>query len=272
MAAYQRAQIQISQSIDDYTPPPDQPFDQEWLDYMANNDPPEFGIATRSLLFAGLDPTLTFLAHGSYGAAMKPVLDSRHGWSNMIESNPVSFYYKILFDNLVHSIRQIASTVGSPPQNIVIVPNAEYGIQSVLRSVPVSPGDVWACLDITYEAVKHSLTHISSQRGVKLSIIPVSTPITPASIIRDLETHLLANPAIKLTLFEHITSPTAIVLPIAEMITVCKRHGVLSLIDGAHGIGQLLLTLSLLSPDFYVSNCHKWLCSCRGAAMLCTRL
>lgn len=269
MAAYRQIEESIAQSDLEYTAPQPLEFEAKWISYCSSHPPHAFGIEIKSLFL--LDPNLIYLAHGSYGAALKPILDARHSWSTLIESNPVHFYYKLLFPYLVRTLRQVASFVGSIPRNLVFVTNVEFGIQSVLNSVPVSEGDVWVCFDLTYEAVRHSMEFIATRRGAVVSIIPTTTPITSDSIINNFKNHVeLYNGKCSLACFEHITSPTAIVMPVAKLIQVCKAKHILSLIDGAHTIGQIPLSLDSLCPDYYVSNCHKWLCTPRGAAILCT--
>jgi selenocysteine lyase/cysteine desulfurase len=268
MASYHQVQRQTSQSDAEYSPP--QEISDYWTEYFNNNQFEHFGYPLKQLLFPALDPSLAFLAHGSYGSAFQSVLDNRNAWSMLIEENPVKFYYNTLFPYLVYALRQLSNLMETVSKNLVFVLNAEYGIQSVLNSVVINnEEDIWIMFDITYEAVKQSIFQIGSQRGVSVKLITLSYPITNESVLLDLTNFLEKHPNASLACMEHITSPTGIVFPISEIIKICRNHGVLSLIDGAHGIGQVNLKLNELDPDFYVTNCHKWLCSARGAAVLC---
>lgn len=270
MAAYKSVEFQIAQSEQDYEYPP-QIFTSEWNDeHFAKTQPPKFGTDLKRILFPRLSPSICFLAHGSYGAAFESVLVDRQKWSEEIERNPVNFYYKILFKYLVSAIRSVSQLINSSPSNLLLVLNAEYGIQSILNSIEVNPlKSIWILFDITYEAVKNAIHHIAKKRGAIVHEIKLSVPITNESVLGDLETALMSFQNVEMACFEHITSPTAIVFPVNEMVKICRRNGVISLIDGAHAIGQVSLDLKSIDPDYYVSNCHKWLCSARGAAILC---
>ncbi|KAJ8326076.1 hypothetical protein O5D80_005437 [Batrachochytrium dendrobatidis] len=257
-------------------------FEQEWVDYFHATSCPEFGLTTKNTLFKLLgtvDPdsisatAVSFLAHGSYGAVSTPTLDVLQKWSAKMEYNPVDFFYNQLFPYMVRSQRDAAAFVGSAPHNIQLVTNVEYGISAVLKSIPFCKGDLIIAFDFTYSAVLNALDAVAMASHASVIRIPTPDPITSESIVLALETFLksIENDSIgkiKLGLFEHITSPTGLVLPIDLIIQICRRNNILTLIDGAHGIGQVELHLDDLGPDFYVTNPHKWLCNGRGCALL----
>ncbi|KAI8925869.1 pyridoxal phosphate-dependent transferase [Entophlyctis helioformis] len=287
MSAYVDVEKWASQSDQEYERPPDPGFESQWLELFSSSAPPEFGEPLKAAhfpLLGGNDPdlpsaaALTFLAHGSYGATASPMLDTAHKWSLRIEANPVRFYYHVLFPYLARSARDAAAFVGASPQNIVLTANVEFGIGAVLSSLDLEPGDVLVAFDWTYEAVLFAMESAARSRGATVAKIPTTMPVTGDSVVQDLERFFASHDAqnvadqsrgrIRLASFEHITSPTALILPVEKLVKICRDRGILTLIDGAHAIGQLPLMLEEMRPDFYVTNPHKWLCNVRGCALL----
>ncbi|KAI8896156.1 pyridoxal phosphate-dependent transferase [Globomyces pollinis-pini] len=271
MVSYKALESLLQESNDDYVSPDPLEFEQVWLNRFKKSKSSSFGIETRKLFFSWLKGT--FLAHGSYGAASIPTLDVKHKWDHLIEINPPYFFYNILYRYLVRSIRSLAIYLNTSPTNICLIPNVEYGIQSVLNSIHIGTEDCIIAFDFTYNAVSQSIKFICEKFGGKFITIPTRYPLSIESLLEDFDDFLRnvklnSQLKIKVMCFEHITSPSAIVLPIKELIEICREHQILSLIDGAHGIGQLDLELDLLKPDFYVSNLHKWFCTPRGCAFL----
>lgn len=214
---------------------------------------------------------LVFLGHGGYGSVSRPTMHDTIHWSMQIETNPVHFYYNTLFPYLVRALRAVAAVAGSLASNMVLVPNVEYGIQCVLNSIPVQDGDEWVGFDFAYTAVATSMSFYATKRDASYAQITTSWPITTESLLSDLRLYLDAHPRTTLLCFEHITSPTAILMPLQDIINLCRQRNILTLVDGAHGIGQVEIQLDEWQPDFYVSNMHKWLCTSRPAAFLCTQ-
>ncbi|KAJ3074534.1 hypothetical protein HDU98_011036 [Podochytrium sp. JEL0797] len=279
MLSYSQVAELVALSEEDYAAvapsPPD--FEQQIArKFLAS--PPSLGRQTREALFATTQQgKLVFLAHGSYGRAPSTTLQAKAGWTTAVEANPVSFFYRTLYPHLLRSLRTAAPLLGTAPANTVFTTNVEEAIATVLHSVCGHVSDVGPyrliAFDFTYGACKLALERIATTQGCTIEYISTTWPITSTSIATDL-TNFLQNassatkPRIHLALFEHITSPTALLLPIQTLITQCRNHNILSLIDGAHGIGQLRLSLDTWQPDFYTTNTHKWLCHARGCALL----
>ncbi|KAI8823637.1 pyridoxal phosphate-dependent transferase [Fimicolochytrium jonesii] len=284
-------------------------FEQSWEDHFRNCTVPSFGRELRQKYFSTLvgltevseredlgkpigtqripessktnparswRPPFTFLAHGSYGATSQPVLDVSRKWQLQMEASPVRFFYDTLYPYLVRSVRDVAEFIGANRENVVLVTNVEVGMNAILRSIPFQKGDRIIAFDVTYTAVLHSVQHICDFTGAKLSTISMPLRLTPSNVVKQLIAYLENdNPSpdgkIHLAVFQHITSPSAIVLPIGELIRICRQYGIMVMVDGAHTIGQIPLNLEALGADFYVSNAHKWLCSARGCAILYCR-
>ena len=144
--------------------------------------------------------------------------------------------------------------------------NVEFGMNAVFNSIPFEENDSILVFSLTYGAVKMCLQDLCSKKKLRLLELELKFPLTPESIIFQLEEFLKIN-KIRFALFEHISSPTAILFPIKEMIKLCHSHSTLVMIDGAHSLGQIELNLTDINADFYVTNGHKWFCNNRGCGI-----
>ena len=202
-----------------------------------------------------LDPGITFLNHGSYGACPAPVFARYQELQRELERNPVAFLAR-RFDELTAGSRAaLASFLGARPDDLVFVPNATAGLNAVIRSLRLEPGDEVLTTRHEYGAV----TRTWEFAGAKLVY---SEPDELASAIA---------PRTRAVSVSHITSPTALVLPVAEICAAARAAGALAIVDGAHAPGQLPLDLDALGADVYAGNCHKWLCAPKGAGFLWAR-
>jgi isopenicillin-N epimerase len=268
MSLYEAVERDTSLASCEYEEPPYQPFELSIIEQL-KEFPCNYGAEAKRRYF----PLLcnNFLAHGSYGACPNIISSCCHAWSLLIECNPVHFYYKLLYPYLIRSIRQLAQYVGANNRNIKLVTNVEYGIETVLSSIS---SRLVFIFDFNYGAITTALDRHSKKNGGSLLKIPVTYPITSETICKNMVDFfdscgfLIGNTDGALCVFEHITSPTAILLPIQELIQICKARGISTLIDGAHGIGSVKLDLLSYGCDYYVSNLHKWMCSPRGCAFL----
>src|SRR5215469_3047745 len=205
--------------------------------------------------------------HGSFGAAPRVVLAARQEWQQRMEATPSWFMHHILPGALRKAAEQLGGLIGADGKDIVFVENATAGCNAVLRSLRLRPGDEILVLKHGYPAVRNAARYLADRAGA--SVIEVAFPFPrphPAAIVAGIRTALTART--RLALIDHITSPSAIVLPIQDIITICHSAGVPVLIDGAHGPGQVPLDLRVIGADWYVGNCHKWLCAAKGCGFL----
>ena len=202
-----------------------------------------------------LDPGVTFLNHGSYGACPAPVFARYQELQRELERNPVAFLAR-RFDELTAGSRAaLAVFLGARPDDLVFVPNATAGLNAVIRSLQLEPGDEVLTTRHEYGAVTRTWEFM----GAKLVYAE------PDELVGAI------GPRTKAVSVSHITSPTALVLPVAEICAAARAAGALAIVDGAHAPGQLPLDLEALGADVYAGNCHKWLCAPKGAGFLWAR-
>jgi isopenicillin-N epimerase len=202
-----------------------------------------------------LDPEVTYLNHGSYGACPVDVFEDYQAWQARLERDPHDFFVR-RFDTELRSAREaLAAFVGAGADDLVFVPNATSGLNAVLRSLRLEPKDEVLTTDHEYGAILRTLEFVGAS-------VVMSPPDELASRI---------GPRTKVVLVSHVTSPTALVLPVAEICAEARAAGALAIVDGAHAPGQLPLDLAAIGADVYAGNCHKWLCAPKGSGFLWAR-
>lgn len=217
-----------------------------------------------------LDPDVVFLNHGSYGATPRPVFETYQRWQLQLEREPVQFINMELPGLLRQARGALGEYLNADPDDIVYVPNATFAMNVVARSLPLGPGDEVLTTDHEYGAVDNAWLHVCRKRGARYVRQPVSFPVTSdAAIIEEIWRGV--TPRTKVLFLSHITSSTALRFPVEALCTRARAAGILTAIDGAHAPGQIALDLRAIDADFYTGNCHKWLCSPKGAAFLYTR-
>ncbi|XP_063966410.1 uncharacterized protein LOC135156804 [Lytechinus pictus] len=228
---------------------------------------PEFGKSLR-------DREYTFpenfypLNNGSYGCVPQRVLNAQKRMMDERESNPEMWCRHLRLEKYRNAVKNVAEFVSAKPENIVLIENVTTATNSIVKSFKFSAGDQILVTNHTYGAVLKTLDFVTSLNK-DVSIVPIKIPVqTTAKEIIDLHARALdENPNIKMAMLDHITSFSAIVLPIKELIELCHSRGVIVAVDGAHAPGQLPLRLEELGADFYFGNLHKWLYSPRGCAL-----
>lgn len=217
-----------------------------------------------------LDPSVIFLNNGSYGAVPLRVQQKREQILTEIERNPVRFLSRDLPERLNEQQRTLARWLNGDAEGFAFVPNATSGIGSVLRSLTLTHGDEIVFHNHGYRWVKQALENLASRTGVVLKIAVLDWPEASTNqICQAFEKEM--SPRTKLLICDHISSPSALVFPVAELILFARSKGVPVLVDGAHAPGALELNMETLDPDFYVGNLHKWACAPRGTGFVYVR-
>ena len=219
-----------------------------------------------------LDPDVIFLNHGSFGACPRPVFEVYQSWQRELERQPVEFLHTgRRFKTLMREAREaLAAYVGADPDDLAYVTNATTGMNVVARSLPLEPGDEVLATDHEYGAIDFTWQFVCERRGARYIRAPLSVPVRSArDIVEAIWQHV--TPRTRVLAVSHLTSPTALILPVADLVRRAREHGIISVIDGAHAPGQIPVHLETLSADFYVANCHKWMCAPKGSAFLYAR-
>jgi isopenicillin-N epimerase len=218
----------------------------------------------------GLKPGTVFLNHGSFGACPKAVLALQNQLRAQMEAEPVQFLWRRYEERLEPARAALARFVGARKQDIVFVTNATSGVNAVARSLELRAGNelLTTCLD--YNACRNVMSEVARRAGARLRIAPIPFPLKSEEEIVEAVLRTVTGKT-KLALIDHVTSHTAMVLPIERLIRELQARGVEVLVDGAHAPGMLALDIGRLAPDYYTGNLHKWVCAPKGAAFLWVR-
>ena len=217
-----------------------------------------------------LDPTVTFLNHGSFGACPIAVLEQQRLFGDQLEAEPVQFFETQLEPLLDISRLELAQFVGAETTDLAFVPNATTGVNTILRSLTFQPGDELLTTDHEYNASRNALNFAAKRSGATVVVAEVPFPIGSAE--QAIEAVLVKiSPRTRLVLIDHVTSQTALVFPLERLIQELSDRNIDVLVDGAHAPGMLPLRLKEMGVAYYTGNCHKWLCAPKGAAFLYVR-
>ncbi|MBN1909669.1 MAG: aminotransferase class V-fold PLP-dependent enzyme [Pirellulales bacterium] len=217
-----------------------------------------------------LDPSVTMLNHGSFGACPTFVLERQGELRRQMESEPVRFLIRQIEPLLDESRGVLAELVGGDPANLVFVHNATTAVSGVLRSLSFTPGDELLVTNHDYNAVRNAVEFVAGASGARVVVAQIPLPVESPDQVVDAVLARVTDRT-RLAVLDHITSPTALVLPIERLVRELDARGVDTLVDGAHGPGMVPLDLDRLGAAYYTGNCHKWLCAPKGAAFLHVR-
>jgi isopenicillin-N epimerase len=217
-----------------------------------------------------LDPTIHFLNHGSYGATPRYVQLVQSRWRDELEYEPVRFMSDILPEALQVAVTRLAAFVGASATRLAIVENATAGANAVMRSIRWKLGDKVVIANHAYPAVRNTLRFLAERHQLEVVEAQVPWPLASPKELIKAYMRAIAGGA-RLVILDHIFSPLAVLTPIEEIARACQQRGIQVLVDGAHAPGLLPLSLDALGEmgvDWYVGNCHKWLCAPKGCGFI----
>lgn len=232
-------------------------------------EPPPLGRWTRPLWMLREDGT--FLNHGSYGANPRVVQEEHNRLRVQMEQHPDAFIARIQpIAGSERALRKVAGTLaaftGTSGERIALVENTTTGVQAVLNSLPFGPGDEILITDHQYNAVRLAVEARCRDTGASPRVVRIPLPTSADEILaRVLDA---ARAPVKLAILDHLSSSTALLFPVEQLVPELRRRGIPVFIDGAHAIGQVPLALDALQADWYITNMHKWAYAPRGSAML----
>jgi isopenicillin-N epimerase len=214
-----------------------------------------------------LDPAVTYLNHGSFGAVPRPIADVQSALRLEMEREPVDFLVRRLPGALDAARQRLAPFLGADPRDLVFVRNATAGVAAVLAHAPTDPGDEWLTTSHRYGAVGVAMATIAARRGATVKTVEIPfPPPDPEEVVALIRAAI--GPRTRGVVVDAITSPTALRLPFEEIVGVAQAAGAWVLVDGAHTPGHLDVDLDKTGADFWTGNLHKWLCAPRGCALL----
>ena len=235
----------------------------------------QFGRAMRDAW--PLDPRLTYLNHGTVGATPRRVMAAQQAIRDEVEKQPSQFMLRELTSITIGVPRkdkprmrvaadQVAEFVGARGDDLVFVENATTGANAVARSFDWEPGDEAILTDLGYGGVSNGVRFGTRERGATVRVVTMPYPPTPERMIEAIESAI--GPRTRMVVIDHICSESALLLPVAEIVTRCHARGVAVLVDGAHAPGAIALDIPSIGADWYVANLHKWAFAPRSSGIL----
>jgi isopenicillin-N epimerase len=206
-----------------------------------------------------LDPDVTYLNHGSFGACPRPVFESYQRWQRELEREPVQFIRNRLHDLLGEARAELGAFLGAPADDLTFVPNATTGVNVAARALDLQPGDEVLATTLEYGACDLTWEHVCERAGARY---------VRAEVDRLFEARTERTRAVFVS---HVTSETALRLPAEEIVARARSEGLATVVDGAHAVAQVDLDLQALGADFYSATLHKWLCGPKGSGVLYVR-
>jgi isopenicillin-N epimerase len=215
-----------------------------------------------------LNPAITFLNFGSFGATPKPIFENYQYWQMVLEAEPVQFIVFDGFNYLSESRAALAKYIGCADQDdLVYVTNPSFAINLIAKNFPLKAGDEILTTDIEYGACDRTWNFYCEKAGATYRRQKINLPITTKEkFIADFFAGVTPNT--KAIFISQITSSTGLIFPVKEVCEIAKSKGLITIVDGAHVPGHIPFNLSEIQADFYTGACHKWMMAPKGCSFL----
>jgi isopenicillin-N epimerase len=216
-----------------------------------------------------LSPDIKHLNHGSFGGCPLEVIEAADGWRERLESAPMQFLVLEWQTELDRAREVLATFLRAPRERLAFMPNATTGVAIALASSPIDSGDELITTSHAYRACKNQLDRVARMRGARVVVVPIALPFDEDAFVAAFTAAL--SPRTKLALLDHITSPTALRMPLDRLLATLAAHNIHVIVDGAHAPGQITLDVGAqldAGVTWYAGNSHKWVCAPKGTGFL----
>jgi len=215
-----------------------------------------------------LDPEITYLNHGSFGACPKPIFDSLISWQKKLELNPVKHLAFDVFKYLENSRHELSKYINCNKDDIVFFPNPSTALNTVIKSLKLKPGDEILTTNHEYGALDKTWNFVCKKTGAKYIKQNIKLPLHSKKDFINAFINGINKQKTKVIFISHITSPTGLIFPVQDICKIAKENNIFCIIDGAHVPGHINLDIRELDPDIYTGACHKWMCAPKGTSFL----
>ena len=214
-----------------------------------------------------LDPKVTFLNHGSFGACPKPIFESYQRFQLELETQPVAFIQQKTAGYLANAKNALASYIGCDEEDFFFTPNPTVAINTIMRSLKLKEDDEILATNHEYGAMDMTWDYFCKQSGARYVRQNITLPIQSKEQILS-EFWRGYNEKTKVIFINQISSTTALIFPVKEIIAKAKTLGLITIIDGAHVPGHIDLNIREMDPDYYTGTLHKWMLAPKGSTFL----
>jgi len=210
---------------------------------------------------------VTYLNHGSFGPSPKVVQSARQEWSQLLEREPMDFFVRQMEGLLEQAADRLGRFIGAAGDNLIFVDNATAAMNIVAASIELKPNDQVLFTDHEYGAVLRLWRRVCRQAGAEIVVQPLPDPlVSEDEIVETLMGGVTDHTRLIVT--SHITSPTAVILPVEKICRAARDQGVPVCVDGPHAVAMIPLDLKSIGCDYYTASCHKWLSAPFGSGFL----
>jgi len=225
---------------------------------------PERGILASNW---SLDPGITFLNHGSFGATPIQIMEEQTRLRTQLERDPVRFFERDFMPMMMESIGTVSGFLNADAEGMAFVKNATEGVNTVMRSLELNEGDEVIVPDHSYQACWNAVDFATKRAGAKTVVVEIPFRVSDKDEIIDIILEAVTEKTV-LAMIDTVTSPTGLRMPFEELVSKLQSKGVDVLLDAAHGAGIVPLDLKKIGAAYCTGNFHKWICTPKGSAFL----